>query len=199
MFNPCLCVCAESPTALTPSSLLWSDLSPPVSPLCVLCRGLCNIPIWGKAELPEANSAARGSIWERQMSSSWKETVFFGFFTSVTQKLRGPSFPRAPQLIQWKMRKSIHLHLSLSLPFSYMYTHSLSLSPSLSVWLLLHACLCVYFWKLTTWPTCALLLLVQHHLSRPIRASQGPPSHPKQHGGLKEIQALQSGLVWCNK
>lgn len=56
---------------------------------------------------------------------------------------------------------------SLAPPF-ILYTHIVS--PSLSVWLLqLHACLCVYFWKLTTWPTCALLLLVHHHPSWPIR------------------------------
>lgn len=54
-------------------------------------------------------------------------------------------------------------HISIMIPalvlHTLLHTHALGLFPKR---LQLHACLCVYFWKLTTWPTCALLLLVQH-------------------------------------
>lgn len=60
-------------------------------------------------------------------------------------------------------------------PFLSLYSpEALTRLPPLRCSLLqLRACLpaCVYFWKLTTWPTCALLLLVHQHSSWPNKGS----------------------------
>lgn len=105
IFNPCVCVCVR----LCIQSLLQHKRLP-VN--CALIRLPRNMHCVGGGEQLQRNetktgelltanaAAARGSIWERQLSS-WKE-VFFS--SSRLLRNRGPSFRYAAQLIQWKMR-----------------------------------------------------------------------------------------------
>lgn len=73
MFNPP--ACAEFPTALTPSSLLCSDLSAPHHPKWVSCREERRNLVRKK----RGRFTARGSIPKRQLSSFRKQAFFLSF------------------------------------------------------------------------------------------------------------------------
>lgn len=137
IFNPCMCVCVRAcvyrvsySTNAFLLTLLWF-----VSLVtCTVLEGgsSYNAMRQKTGELLTANAAAaaRGSIWERQLSS-WKEV----FFPSRLLRNRGPSFRYAAQLIQWKMRCFFYPTFNILPPLC---THTISLPLSL----LLCVCSC---------------------------------------------------------
>lgn len=159
----CVCVYVHRPVYC---ALIFLPLIVPN----VCCVGGSRNPIRENSRITRGN-CTRVYLWETAVL--FLETDSLSVLPSNWEAL--PSFMHLNPTQQKKKERRIsyiHIYLPRSLFLPYIHTHSLS--PS--VWLLqLHACLCVYFWKLTTWPTCALLLLVQHHPTWPIGAVHRPP------------------------
>ncbi len=124
-----MCACAESPTALTPSSSLRSDLSAPKSPKCVSCRGAA-------ATQSRQNSRNTQSKCNCTRVYLWEAAVLFQerhFFVCYPEN-EGPFLLLCTSTDTMK-NKDIYTSPSIFLTpsVSHTYTHTHSLSFSLSV------------------------------------------------------------------
>lgn len=57
---------------------------------------------------------------------------------------------------------------------------------------------CVYFWKLTTWPTCALLLLVHHNSCWPNKGSLIRNVEKETRSFDRSVKHSNRAFVWIN-
>lgn len=148
--------CAKFLSALTPCSSLCSDSSASYYTQWVLCQ-------------------TKDTTYPEQKEVHYNSTFFFWEAVVLYRKHRLIVLCSIMPHHWNKHKKYTRFHRFFSFFLPVYPPKALTCLPPLCCTLLqLRACLpaCVYFWKLTTWPTCALLLLVHHHSFWPVKARQ---------------------------